>query len=137
MVLWRSELTLTGADIWAAFCRKAVTLIPPEKWFDCGEELLAHQNLHPDQHSHILLWLFATVVNFLALRNGYDGTKRRLEWQKLLDNLGKWTELGSSMTRPVVEVETFGAQPSETTDQSPFPTIIYSTHSSSMSLSSS
>ena len=123
--------TDTTADIWAAFCRNAVVLVSPEKWFDDEQELLLLKDQHPDRHAQVLLWIFARVVNFLALRKQYDERKRKSQWQELWDHLNTWTGLGSALTSAVIDVEASETQSGKTTNLIPFPTIIYSTFSSS------
>lgn len=110
------------ADIWAAFSASTQTVMAPATWFDDPDAKMCLTNVDEDLHAQIAIWLTAKVVNMV---NEATASTTDPEFEALVADMSRWELMGSKATQPVIT-----RMPDADTD-SPFPRVLFSTHSSS------
>ncbi|KAG5659478.1 hypothetical protein KAF25_002037 [Fusarium avenaceum] len=106
-------------DVWAAFILNQTTLIPTDSWVDNGSLLLAAQKGDTDDYCNLAILIFARIINVLNLQ---DDTGQRDLAQVLWKDLQRWRSLRFPSVKELLRLES--------TEKSPFPTIMFALSSS-------
>ncbi|KAH7129756.1 hypothetical protein B0J13DRAFT_529830 [Dactylonectria estremocensis] len=117
-------LELTLPDIWAAYCAKRQTLLPPEMWFDDPRAIMSQNNVDEALHTQISTWLLARIVSFVHGMGCSTSTSSAPEAELLSiqNDMARWAEMGSSNTKSII------SRDAEPDASEPFPQILFPNH---------
>lgn len=108
------------SDVWAAFILNQTTLIPTDSWVDNDSLILAAEKGDTNDYCNLAILIFARIINVLNLQ---DNTGQRDLAQVLWEDLQRWRRLRFPSVKELLRVES--------TEKSPFPTIMFALSSSS------
>ncbi|KAF4443600.1 alkaline phosphatase family [Fusarium acutatum] len=112
-------------DVWAAFLMDQTTLIPTDSWVDQDSLFLVAEKGDPDDYCNLAILIFAKIINVL---NSQDSagvpsiTGPRDKVHALWEELQRWRCWRPQNVKPLLR--------DDSSDNSPFPTIVFALYSS-------